>query len=128
MCAGIALARQELRIALEELLTQTRHFEVCGELKMSGMPEVGPISRTAADDAPPDGLATARAITATSTRRLAASATTIRTLRQVLPLQRVLHALESGAAQQLANLLRAPRPISSRSRITVPFDSREADR
>lgn len=44
MCAGIALARQELRIALEELLTQTSHFEVCGPLKMSGMPEVGPIS------------------------------------------------------------------------------------
>jgi cytochrome P450 len=44
MCAGIALARQELRIALDELLRQTRHFEVCGELKMSGMPEVGPIS------------------------------------------------------------------------------------
>lgn len=44
MCAGIALARQELRIALEELLAQTSHFEVCGELKMSGMPEVGPIS------------------------------------------------------------------------------------
>jgi cytochrome P450 len=44
MCAGIALARQELRIALEELLRQTAHFEVCGELKMSGMPEVGPIS------------------------------------------------------------------------------------
>lgn len=44
MCAGIALARQELRIALEELLRQTRHFEICGELKMSGMPEVGPIS------------------------------------------------------------------------------------
>ena len=43
MCAGIALARQELRIALEELLDQTRHFELCGELKMSGMPEVGPI-------------------------------------------------------------------------------------
>jgi len=44
LCAGIALARQELRIALEELLRQTRHFEVCGELRMSGMPEVGPIS------------------------------------------------------------------------------------
>lgn len=44
MCAGVALARQELRIALEELLAQTDHFEVCGELKMSGMPEVGPIS------------------------------------------------------------------------------------
>lgn len=44
MCAGVALARQELRIALEELLSQTRHFEVCGDLKMSGMPEIGPIS------------------------------------------------------------------------------------
>ncbi len=44
MCAGIALARQELRIALDELLRQTRHFEICGELRMSGMPEVGPIS------------------------------------------------------------------------------------
>ena len=44
MCAGIALARQELRIALEELLRQTAHFKVCGPLKMSGMPEVGPIS------------------------------------------------------------------------------------
>ncbi|HEX6636634.1 MAG TPA: cytochrome P450 [Steroidobacteraceae bacterium] len=43
-CAGIALARQELRIALEELLAHTRHFEVCGEIRMSGMPEVGPIS------------------------------------------------------------------------------------
>ena len=44
LCAGIALARQELRIALEELLKQTRHFELCGEIRMSGMPEVGPIS------------------------------------------------------------------------------------
>ena len=44
MCAGIALARQELTIALDELLRQTSHFEVCGELKMSGMPELGPIS------------------------------------------------------------------------------------
>lgn len=44
MCAGVALARQELRIALEELLLQTSHFEVCGELQMSGMPELGPIS------------------------------------------------------------------------------------
>jgi cytochrome P450 len=44
MCAGVALARQELRVALDELLRQTSHFELCGELKMSGMPEVGPIS------------------------------------------------------------------------------------
>jgi cytochrome P450 len=43
MCAGVALARSELRIALEELLKQTSHFELCGELKMSGMPELGPI-------------------------------------------------------------------------------------
>jgi cytochrome P450 len=44
MCAGVALARAELRIALEELLKQTSHFELCGELKMSGMPELGPVS------------------------------------------------------------------------------------
>jgi cytochrome P450 len=44
MCAGTALARQQLRIALEELLKKTAHFEVCGEIRMSGMPEVGPIS------------------------------------------------------------------------------------
>jgi cytochrome P450 len=44
MCAGAPLARQQLRIALEEILTHTSHFEVCGELHMSGMPEVGPIS------------------------------------------------------------------------------------
>ena len=43
MCVGMALARQELRIALEELLLQTSHFEVCGDLRMSGMPELGPI-------------------------------------------------------------------------------------
>ena len=44
MCAGVALARAELRIALEQLLKQTSHFELCGELKMSSMPELGPIS------------------------------------------------------------------------------------
>jgi cytochrome P450 len=44
MCAGTALARQQLRIALEELLKKTEHFELCGEIRMSGMPEVGPIS------------------------------------------------------------------------------------
>ena len=42
-CAGIPLARQQLIIALDELLRQTKHFEVCGEIKMSGMPELGPI-------------------------------------------------------------------------------------
>jgi cytochrome P450 len=43
VCAGIPLARQQLAIAVEELLAQTRSFEVCGEIKMSGMPELGPI-------------------------------------------------------------------------------------
>lgn len=42
-CAGIPLARQQLNIALEELLRQTSHFELCGDLHMSGMPELGPI-------------------------------------------------------------------------------------
>jgi cytochrome P450 len=44
MCAGTALARQQLRIAMEELLKKSRHFELCGEIRMSGMPEVGPLS------------------------------------------------------------------------------------
>jgi cytochrome P450 len=44
MCAGVPLARQQLRIALEEVLKKTSHFELCGGIKMSGMPEVGPIS------------------------------------------------------------------------------------
>jgi cytochrome P450 len=43
-CAGMPLAVVELRIALERLLARTKHFEVCGPLVMSGMPEVGPIS------------------------------------------------------------------------------------
>jgi cytochrome P450 len=43
MCAGIALARQQLRIALEEILRKSSHFELCGEIRMSGMPEVGPV-------------------------------------------------------------------------------------
>lgn len=43
VCAGIPLARQQLKIALEELLLQTSDFEICGEIKMSGMPELGPI-------------------------------------------------------------------------------------
>jgi cytochrome P450 len=43
MCAGTALARQQLRIALQELLAKSGHFELCGEIRMSGMPEVGPI-------------------------------------------------------------------------------------
>jgi cytochrome P450 len=43
MCAGTALARQQLRIAVEELLQKTRSFELAGEVRVSGMPEVGPI-------------------------------------------------------------------------------------
>jgi cytochrome P450 len=43
MCAGTALARQQLRIALEEILKNTSHFELCGDIRVSGMPEVGPI-------------------------------------------------------------------------------------
>jgi len=42
-CAGTALARQQLRIALEELLKATAHFELSGDVRVSGMPEVGPI-------------------------------------------------------------------------------------
>jgi len=44
MCAGTPLARQQLRIAVEELLKKSSRFELCGEIRMSGMPEVGPIS------------------------------------------------------------------------------------
>ncbi len=43
-CAGVPLARMQLRIALQELLTRTRRFEVSGPIRMSGMPEVGPIA------------------------------------------------------------------------------------
>jgi cytochrome P450 len=43
-CAGMALARLELKIGVERLLARTSHFEVCGPIVMSGMPEVGPIS------------------------------------------------------------------------------------
>jgi cytochrome P450 len=43
MCAGTSLARQQLRIALEEILLNSSGFELCGEVRMSGMPEVGPI-------------------------------------------------------------------------------------
>ncbi|HEU4486064.1 MAG TPA: cytochrome P450, partial [Povalibacter sp.] len=43
MCAGSALGRQLLRISLDALLEATSHFEVNGEIRMSGMPEVGPL-------------------------------------------------------------------------------------
>ena len=43
MCAGIPLARQLLRVSLDALLRKTSHFELNGEVRMSGMPEVGPL-------------------------------------------------------------------------------------
>ncbi|MEG3179626.1 cytochrome P450 [Sphingomonas sp. LT1P40] len=42
-CAGMAMARLEFRIALRELLARTRSIELAGEVRMSGMPEVGPV-------------------------------------------------------------------------------------
>jgi cytochrome P450 len=41
-CAGTALARQELQIALDELLRHTSDFEIDGEIAMSPFPELGP--------------------------------------------------------------------------------------
>lgn len=43
MCAGVPLARQLLRVSLDALLEKTSHFELSGEVRMSGMPEVGPL-------------------------------------------------------------------------------------
>jgi cytochrome P450 len=43
-CAGMPLARMELRIALEELLTRTRGFELCGDIKVTRFPEIGALS------------------------------------------------------------------------------------
>lgn len=42
-CAGMAMARMEFRIALRELLARTRSIELAGDVRMSGMPEVGPV-------------------------------------------------------------------------------------
>jgi cytochrome P450 len=42
-CAGMAMARLEFRIALRELLARTSWIELAGEVRMSGMPEVGPV-------------------------------------------------------------------------------------
>jgi len=41
-CAGVAVARAELRIALEELLARTPSFERAGEPEMLGWPVYGP--------------------------------------------------------------------------------------
>lgn len=42
-CAGMAMARVELQIAIRELLAATSEIALDGEVRMSGMPEVGPI-------------------------------------------------------------------------------------
>jgi cytochrome P450 len=42
-CAGMAMARIELQIAVRELLAATRTIALAGEVRMSGMPEVGPV-------------------------------------------------------------------------------------
>ena len=43
-CVGAALARLELRIALEELLALTREFELDGDILTTRMPEIGALS------------------------------------------------------------------------------------
>ena len=42
-CAGMAMARTELQIAIRELLAATKTIALAGDVRMSGMPEVGPI-------------------------------------------------------------------------------------
>jgi cytochrome P450 len=42
-CAGMSMARIEFRIALRGLLSRTRSIELNGDVRMSGMPEVGPV-------------------------------------------------------------------------------------
>ena len=42
-CAGMNLARLEFQIALRELLAMTSAIELAGDVRMSGMPEVGPV-------------------------------------------------------------------------------------
>jgi cytochrome P450 len=39
----MAMARLEFRIALRELLARTSRIELAGDVRMSGMPEVGPV-------------------------------------------------------------------------------------
>ena len=42
-CAGIPLARLELKVALEEILVRTKHIEVDGPVVMTKWPEYGPL-------------------------------------------------------------------------------------
>jgi cytochrome P450 len=42
-CAGMAMARRLLQIAIRALLDGTRSIALAGEVRMSGMPEVGPV-------------------------------------------------------------------------------------
>jgi cytochrome P450 len=42
-CAGMSMARAEFRIALRALLDCTSSIEMAGDVRMSGMPEVGPV-------------------------------------------------------------------------------------
>ena len=43
-CAGAPLATEIIRIALEQLVTRTSSITACGEVTMSGWPEVGTLS------------------------------------------------------------------------------------
>jgi cytochrome P450 len=43
-CAGMPLARAELRIALEEILARTAQFELCGEVRVTKFPEIGALN------------------------------------------------------------------------------------
>ena len=42
-CAGMGMARLEFQIAFRGLLDATRSITLAGEVRMSGMPEVGPV-------------------------------------------------------------------------------------
>ncbi len=44
VCLGVPLARLELRVALEELLTRTRGFELASEPRQTRFPEIGALS------------------------------------------------------------------------------------
>ena len=43
-CPGAGLGRLELRVALEELLARTGHFELNGEIVPTRFPEIGALS------------------------------------------------------------------------------------